>query len=140
MAEVRQGGERKKMSGCNRDTLRRDALQRADRAVCGRVISCGRGQERWRTELELCGCKSFDDGHRSAVLGTAPQWVRVGAVDVSVSFFDRVAWRAAKHSGNSEARLRLARKPKWRMRTKLLGSRWSRKRRRNSSRARVISF
>ncbi len=76
MAEVRQGGERKKMSGCNRDTLRRDALKRADSAVCGRVISCGRGQERWRTELELRGCKSFDDDHRPAALGTAPQRVR----------------------------------------------------------------
>ena len=76
MAEVRQGGERKKMSGCNRDTLRRDALKRADSAVCGRVISCGRGQERWRTELELRGCKSFDDDHRPAALGTTPQRVR----------------------------------------------------------------
>jgi hypothetical protein len=26
--------------------------------------------------LELCGCESFDDGHRSAALGTAPQRVR----------------------------------------------------------------
>jgi hypothetical protein len=43
MAEVSLGEERKKMSGCNRDTLRRDALQRADIAVCGRVSSCSRG-------------------------------------------------------------------------------------------------
>ena len=76
IAEVRQGGERKKMSGCNRDKLRRDALKRSDRAVCGRVISCSRGQEWWRTELELCGGESFDDGHRSAALGTAPQRVQ----------------------------------------------------------------
>ena len=40
------------------------------------MISCSRGQERWRTELELCGGESFDDGHRSAALGTAPQRVR----------------------------------------------------------------
>ena len=73
MAEVSLGGERKKMSGGNGDTLRRDALQRADRAVCGRVISYGRDQERWRTELELCCGESFDDGHRFAALGTAPQ-------------------------------------------------------------------
>ena len=26
--------------------------------------------------MELCGCESFDDGHRSAALGTAPQRVR----------------------------------------------------------------
>ncbi len=64
------------MSGCNEGTLRRDALKRADSAVCGRVISCSRGQERWRTELELCRRESFDDGHRSAALGTAPQRVR----------------------------------------------------------------
>ena len=66
----------KKLSGSDGDTLRRDALNRANRAVCGRVISCSRGQERWRTELELCRCESFDDGHRSAALGTAPQRVR----------------------------------------------------------------
>ena len=76
MAEMSLGGDRKKMSGGKGDTLRRDALKRADRAVCGRVISCSRGQERWRTELELCGGESFDDGHRSAALGTAPQRVR----------------------------------------------------------------
>ena len=64
------------MSGCSGDTLRRDALKRADSAVCGRVISCSRGQERWRTELELCCGESFDDDHRSAALGTAPQRVR----------------------------------------------------------------
>ena len=64
------------MSGWNGDTLRRDAEKRGDSAVCGRVISCSRGQERWRTELELWRGESFDDGHRSAALGTAPQRVR----------------------------------------------------------------
>jgi hypothetical protein len=43
MAEVSLGGERKKMSWGNGDTLRRDALKRADSAVCGQVISCRRG-------------------------------------------------------------------------------------------------
>ena len=76
LEEVSLGGDRKKMSGCNGDTLLRDTLKRADGAVCGRVISCSRGQTRWRTELELCCCESFDDGHRSAALGTAPQRVR----------------------------------------------------------------
>jgi len=76
MAEVSQRGDRKKTSGCNGDTLRREALKRGDSTVCGRVISCSRGQERWRTELELCGCESFDDGHRSAAFGTSPQRVR----------------------------------------------------------------
>ena len=63
------------MSECSGDTLRQDALKRADSAVCGRVISCSRGQEWGRTELELCRCESFDDGHRSAALGAAPQRV-----------------------------------------------------------------
>lgn len=76
MTEVSTGRDRKKMSGCNGDTLRRDALKRVDSAVCGRVISCSRGQERWRTELELCRRESFDHGHRPAALGTAPQRVR----------------------------------------------------------------
>jgi hypothetical protein len=52
-AEVSLGGDSKKMSGCNKGTLRRDAGKRADSAVCGRVISWSRGQERWRTELEV---------------------------------------------------------------------------------------
>jgi hypothetical protein len=47
MAEVSLGGERKKRSGWNGDTLRRDALKCADSAVCGQVISCSCGQERW---------------------------------------------------------------------------------------------
>ena len=76
VAEVNLGRDRKKRVGWKRDTLRRDALQRADRAVCGRVISCNCGQEWWRTELELRRGESFDDDHRSAALGTAPQRVR----------------------------------------------------------------
>ena len=64
------------MSGGNGDTLRRDALKRADSGVCERVISCSRGQERWRTKLELCRCESFDDRHWCAALGAAPQRVR----------------------------------------------------------------
>src|SRR6478736_6776078 len=52
MAEVSRGGDGKKLSGGNGDTLWRDALKRVDSAACGPVISCSRGQERWRTELE----------------------------------------------------------------------------------------
>jgi len=43
-----------------------------------------------------------------------------------------------KQRGKRAARRRWARKPKWRMRTKPGGSTWSRKRRKNSSTARVI--
>jgi hypothetical protein len=60
------------------DILRRDALKRADRWGCGRVISCSRDQERWRTKLELCRCESFNDRHRPAAFGTAPQRVHGG--------------------------------------------------------------
>jgi hypothetical protein len=73
MAEVRLGGERKKMSGDDGDRLRRDAVKCADSAVCGRVISCSRSQERWRTKLELRRRESFDDDHRSTAFWTAPQ-------------------------------------------------------------------
>src|SRR5208337_304407 len=45
-----------------------------------------------------------------------------------------------KQSGNVVVRLRLAKKPKLRMRTKPLGSRCSRKRRKNSSSDRVSNF
>src|SRR6516164_7856917 len=71
-AEVSPGGDRKRMSGCNGDTLRRNALKCVDGAVCGRVISCSRGRERWRTELELCCRESFDNDHRSTAVGAAP--------------------------------------------------------------------
>jgi hypothetical protein len=47
--------------------------------VCGlgRAVSCGSiDQPWWRTELDLCSSKSFDDRHRSATLGTTPKRVR----------------------------------------------------------------
>ena len=58
--EVSPGGDRKKMSGCNGDTLRRDALKRADGAVCGRVISCRRDELRQESRGEL-GCYRQND-------------------------------------------------------------------------------
>ena len=73
MAEVSLGEDREKMLGCNRDTLRRDALKRADSAVCERVSSCSLGQEWWRTELELRCCESLRNDHGSTAPGTAPQ-------------------------------------------------------------------
>ena len=67
---------KKKVSSGDGDTLRRSVLNRASSWGCGRVNSCSCDQERWRTKLELCRGESFDDGHRSAALGTAPQRVR----------------------------------------------------------------
>jgi len=49
--------------------------------------------------LELCGRESFDDGHRSAALGTAPQRVRDRS-GRGVGFFGGVAWRATKQRGS----------------------------------------
>jgi hypothetical protein len=46
------------MSGCKGDTLRRDALKRADSALCGRVISCGRSH---RVAISNHRLVSFDD-------------------------------------------------------------------------------
>src|ERR1035438_9184678 len=43
-----------------------------------------------------------------------------------------------RHSANFSARLRLARKPKWRIRTKPEGSTWRRNRRMNSTASSVI--
>ena len=74
--------EAKPTPGHEEDVERRRRHTSARRAEarqqcgCGRVISCSRDQERWRTKLELCRGESFDDGHRSAALGTAPQRVR----------------------------------------------------------------
>jgi hypothetical protein len=104
------------------DTLRRDARERVNSAVCGRVISCRRGQEQWRTELELWAVNRPTTAIGPPHLGQRHSGCAVGAVDVS-DWFGGVGWRAAKHRGSMAARLRLARKPKWRMRTKLLGSR-----------------
>jgi len=53
---------------------------------------------------------------------------------------DCSASSSRKQSGRRVTRRRLARKPKWRMRTKPLGSRCNRKRRRNSSSDRVINL
>ena len=72
IAEVSLGGKRKRMSGRNGDTLRRNALKRGDSAVCGRMISCSRGQAGWGTELELCRRESFDNDHRSTAVRAAP--------------------------------------------------------------------
>ena len=72
MTEVDLGRDRKKMSGWKGDTLRRNALKRGDSAVCGRMISCSRGQAGWGTELELCRRESFDNDHRSTAVRAAP--------------------------------------------------------------------
>src|SRR3989449_11111152 len=73
-------------------------------------------------------------------LGQSQRGLDSRGVDVSGSVWGGTAPSAAQHSGRRVERRRLARKPKWRMRTKPLGSRCNRKRRRNSSSDTVISF
>jgi len=36
-----------------------------------RVVSCGSGDQRWRTKLDFISRKPFDDPHRSTALGAA---------------------------------------------------------------------
>ncbi len=38
-----------------------------------RVISCGRGDQRWRTKLHFGSCEPLDDHHRSSTLGAEPK-------------------------------------------------------------------
>ena len=64
---------------------------------------------------------------------------RIGEGTADVAVFSCEPPSSWKQSGDSVARLRLARNPKLRMRTNPGGSRWSRKRRRNSSTSRVMS-
>ena len=42
-----------------------------------RVVSCGSGDLRWRTKLDLGSGESFDDHHRSTALRTEPETVQV---------------------------------------------------------------
>ena len=47
-----------------------------------RVVSCGSGEQRWRwrTKLDFCSRKPFDDHHRSTTQGAAPEVVRATGV------------------------------------------------------------
>ena len=77
--EVSLPEEEKKMSGRNGDRLGGRAAKRVEIPSWGCVVSCGSHDEAgWRTELELCCRESFDDRHRPAALGTAPQRVYGG--------------------------------------------------------------
>ena len=42
-----------------------------------RVVSCGSGDQRWRTKLYLGSREPFDDHHRSSTLGAEPKIARV---------------------------------------------------------------
>ena len=46
-----------------------------------RVVSCGRGDRRWRTKLQFGSSEPFDDSHRSTAFGTASRWRGVFAAE-----------------------------------------------------------
>ena len=52
-----------------------------------RGVSCGRSEQWWRTKLDFCRRKPFDDHHRSTTLGTMPEIARV--VGARPVLFDR---------------------------------------------------
>ena len=68
------------------------------------------------------------------------RFVRVGTLDNPSALPPELTRLMTQEMGKVVARLRLARKPKLRMRTKPLGSRCNRKRRKKSSSGRVSSF
>jgi hypothetical protein len=101
----------------------------------GVARSCGVLVERRGAKQKLgCG-EPFDDMHGSAANRAVPEGVRLVSTAVAVVEVELSAELLSKpkQSGSSEARRRLARKPKLRIRMKPRGSRWRRKRCRNSS-------
>jgi hypothetical protein len=58
-----------------RAALRRRETEQAECEGFGleRVVSCGRGEQRWRAKLDLGSGKSLDDLHRATTLRAAPQ-------------------------------------------------------------------
>jgi len=42
-----------------------------------RVVSCGSGEQRWRTKLHFGSRESLDDHHRSSTLGAEPEIARL---------------------------------------------------------------
>src|SRR6266404_2029679 len=103
-----------------------------------RVVSCGDAALGWRTKLHLDSGEPSTTAIGPPHLGQDQRSLGL-AVEAccSVCGVPPSSW---KESGKVVDRLRLARKQKLRMRTKPSGSRCNRKRRKNSSRDRVINF
>jgi len=93
---VEEGPRKSRMEFCS--ALRRRETEHAERREgfgLERGVSCGRSEQRWRTKLDFCRRKPFDDHHRSTTLGTTPEVGRVfGGGDVLFSF--RMWCRAEK--------------------------------------------
>ena len=125
--------------------MRRDFPVRTDE--CGRSEMGERGHA---ARLRFCGGERSSSSAaeiRSTMRMVPPQHgqhqvelCRVGETAFAGGACSLARSNSWKQMGSRLARRRLARKPKWRMRTKRRGSRCSRKRRRNSSTGSVISF
>ena len=55
----------------------KEPAETGEEFVLERVISCGSGDRRWGTKLDVSSCESFDDLHGTAALGTVPETVQV---------------------------------------------------------------
>ena len=83
-----------------RSALRRRETEHAEtREGFGleRVVSCGRGEQRWRAKLDLGSGKSLDDLHRATTLGAMPEIVRGRTVLISLRFlYCAEQWKAQR--------------------------------------------
>ena len=55
----------------------REHAKVCERFELERVVSCGSGDQGWRTKLEIGSCESFDDLHWSTTFWTVPETARV---------------------------------------------------------------
>jgi|SRR5271167_2080019 len=72
--------------------LRRRDTEHAERREgfgLERGVSCGRSEQRWRTKLDFCRRKPFDDHHRPTTLGTTPETVRASGILIRLRFLCR---------------------------------------------------
>ena len=134
---VEEAGRRDRLRG---KAQRYGACGRTQSFRIGESRSCRSRDPRWRTKLDFSSGESFDDHHRlHHTWGSAKDRSRFGG-GLVVRFAELPRPSSWKQSGKVVARLRLARKPKLRMRTKPSGSRCNRKRRKNSSSDRGSNF
>jgi hypothetical protein len=87
---VEEALKKLRMEFCS--ALRRRETEHAERRAgfgLERGVSCGRSEQRWRTKLDFCSRKSFDDHHRSTTLGTTPETVRVSGILICLRFLCR---------------------------------------------------
>ena len=108
---VRQGTAEDTGNGLGAESIVEDALRKLRMEFCSalrrretehaerregfgleRSVSCGGSEQRWRTKLNFCGRKPFDDHHRSTTLGATPETDRASGNLIRQRFLCR-----AKH-------------------------------------------